>query len=196
MVIILDNVINNIDSVKVEIQDILKDQNISEDWCTFEKNHKFQDFCCKFIDIAANFYDMSSCVGYEFWTQNNSRPSDWHYDKDEDFLEEKLKPFMRHTGPTNSPFNAWLQLKGLETLALRVEKMSANALEVAKFLSKQREIKSVLYPGLESHPQFELAQQQMKGGSTLISFQVSGGRKEAFKFQSNTNEIFNIILRL
>ena len=76
MVIILDNVINNIDSVKVEIQDILKDQNINEEWCTFEKNHKFQDFCCKFIDIASNFYDMSSCVGYEFWTQNNSRPSD------------------------------------------------------------------------------------------------------------------------
>ena len=65
MVIILDNVINNIDSVKVEIQDILKDENINEEWCTFEKNHKFQDFCCKFIDIASNFYDMSSCVGYE-----------------------------------------------------------------------------------------------------------------------------------
>ena len=110
---------------------------------------------------------------------------------DEDFLEEKLKPFMRHTGPTNSPFNAWLQLKGLETLALRVEKMSANALEVAKFLSKQREIKSVLYPGLESHPQFELAQQQMRGGSTLISFQVSGGRKEAFKFL-NSVELIDI----
>ena len=49
----------------------------------FDKNHKFQDFCCKFIEIAENFYDMSSCVGYEFWTQNNSRPSEWHYDKDE-----------------------------------------------------------------------------------------------------------------
>ena len=89
MVIILDNVINNVDSVKVEIQDILKDENIDEQWCTFDKNHKFQDFCCKFIDIASNFYDMSSCVGYEFWTQNNSRPSEWHYDKDEDFLKEK-----------------------------------------------------------------------------------------------------------
>ena len=83
MVIILDNVINNIDSVKVEIQDILKDENINEEWCTFEKNHKFQDFCCKFIDIASNFYDMSSCVGYEFWTHYNTRPRDWHIDKDE-----------------------------------------------------------------------------------------------------------------
>ena len=101
---------------------------------------------------------------------------------DGDFLEEKLKPFMRHTGPTNSPFNAWLQLKGLETLALRVEKMSANALEVANFLMKQKKVDSVLYPGLECHPQFQLAKQQMKSGSTLISFYVPGGREGAFKF--------------
>ena len=89
MVIILDNVINNIDSVKVKILDILKDKNINEEWCTFDKDHQFQDFCLKFIEIAENFYDMPSCVGYEFWTQNNSRPSEWHYDKDEDFLKEK-----------------------------------------------------------------------------------------------------------
>ena len=101
---------------------------------------------------------------------------------DGNFLEEKLKPFMRHTGPTNSPFNAWLQLKGLETLALRVEKMSSNAQEVAKFLLQQRKIESVLYPGLECHPQFELAKQQMKSGSTIISFNVPGGRDGAFKF--------------
>ncbi len=101
---------------------------------------------------------------------------------DGDFIEEKLKPFMRHTGPTNSPFNAWLQLKGLETLALRVEKMSANALEVASFLSQQKEIERVIYPGLECHPQFKLAKQQMKSGSTLISFDVPGGREGAFKF--------------
>jgi O-succinylhomoserine sulfhydrylase len=101
---------------------------------------------------------------------------------DDDFIEEKLKPFMRHTGPTNSPFNAWLQLKGLETLAVRVEKMSANALEVAHFLSQQNDIESILYPGLESHPQFRLAKQQMKSGSTIISFNVQGGREGAFKF--------------
>ena len=101
---------------------------------------------------------------------------------DGNFLEDKLKPFMRHTGPTNSPFNAWLQLKGLETLALRVEKMSDNALKVAKFLTQQKEIVSVLYPSLECHPQFNLAKRQMKSGSTLISFQVQGGREEAFRF--------------
>ena len=84
MVIILDNVINNIDSVKVKILDILKDKNINEEWCTFDKDHQFQDFCLKFIEIAENFYDMSSCVGYEFWTHNDTRPPEgWHYDKDE-----------------------------------------------------------------------------------------------------------------
>jgi O-succinylhomoserine sulfhydrylase len=101
---------------------------------------------------------------------------------DEEFVEEKLKPFLRHTGPTASPFNAWLQLKGLETLALRVEKMSANALEVANFLTEQSGIETVLYPGLESHPQFKLAKQQMESGSTLVSFKVPGGREGAFKF--------------
>ena len=89
MVIILDNVINNVDSVKIKILDILEEKNIDEQWCSFDTNHKFQDFCHKFINIASNFYDMSSCVGYEFWTQNNSRPSEWHYDKDEDFFEEE-----------------------------------------------------------------------------------------------------------
>jgi O-succinylhomoserine sulfhydrylase len=97
---------------------------------------------------------------------------------DEEFVEEKLKPFLRHTGPTASPFNAWLQLKGLETLALRVEKMSANA----NFLTEQSGIETVLYPGLESHPQFKLAKQQMESGSTLVSFKVPGGREGAFKF--------------
>ena len=101
---------------------------------------------------------------------------------DEEFAEEKLKPFLRHTGPSASPFNAWLQLKGLETLVLRVEKMSANALEVANFLAGQSGIEKVLYPGLESHPQFKLAMQQMESGSTLVSFQVPGGRADAFKF--------------
>jgi len=101
---------------------------------------------------------------------------------DEEFAEEKLKTFLRHTGPSASPFNAWLQLKGLETLGLRVEKMSANALAVATFLAEQSGIEKVLYPGLESHPQFKLAMQQMESGSTLVSFQVPGGQDGAFKF--------------
>ncbi len=101
---------------------------------------------------------------------------------DEEFAEDKLKPFLRNTGPSASPFNAWLQLKGLETLDLRVEKMAANAIEVARFLEGQVGIDSVLYPGLESHPQHKLAMAQMKSGSTIVSFQVPGGRDGAFKF--------------
>ena len=89
MVIILDNVISNIDAVNQKILSNLEDKNQHQDWCTFETNHYFKDFCLKFIDIASNFFDLSSCVGYEFWTQNNTRPSEWHYDKDERLLEEK-----------------------------------------------------------------------------------------------------------
>ena len=108
---------------------------------------------------------------------------------DEEFAEDKLKPFLRNTGPSASPFNAWLQLKGLETLDLRVGKMAANAIEVARFLEGQVGIDSVLYPGLESHPQHKLAMDQMKSGSTIVSFQVPGGRDGAFKFLNGVNII-------
>lgn len=100
---------------------------------------------------------------------------------DEEFAEDKLKPFLRNTGPSASPFNAWLQLKGLETLDLRVGKMAENALEIATFLEGRNGIESVFYPGLESHPQHDLAMSQMKSGSTIVSFDVPGGRDGAFK---------------
>ncbi len=100
---------------------------------------------------------------------------------DEEFAEDLLKPFLRNTGPSASPFNAWLQLKGLETLDLRVGKMSQNALEIAKFLEQEKGVETVIYPGLESHPQHGLAMEQMKSGSTLVAFQVPGGRDAAFK---------------
>jgi O-succinylhomoserine sulfhydrylase len=101
---------------------------------------------------------------------------------DEEFATDKLKPFLRNTGPSASPFNCWLQLKGLETLDLRVGKMSANALDVAQFLEGQNGIDKIIYPGLASHPQFKLAMSQMKSGSTIVAFQVPGGREGAFKF--------------
>jgi len=108
---------------------------------------------------------------------------------DEEFAEEKLKPFLRNTGPSASPFNAWLQLKGLETLDLRIAKMAANALDVAGFLETQNGIDKVLYPGLESHPQHDLAMAQMKSGSTIVSFQVPGERDGAFKFLNGVDII-------
>ncbi|MDA1089449.1 MAG: O-succinylhomoserine sulfhydrylase [Proteobacteria bacterium] len=101
---------------------------------------------------------------------------------DMDFFDDQLTPFFRHTGPTLSPFNAWVMVKGLETLDVRIARHCENALAVAEFLSKQKGINKVLYPGLESHPQFELAMTQMSSGGTMVSFEVDGGKEAAFNF--------------
>jgi len=101
---------------------------------------------------------------------------------DMDFFEESLTPFFRHTGPTLSPFNAWVMVKGLETLDVRVARHCENALDVAEYLSGRKGITKVLYPGLESHPQHELAMSQMSSGSTMVSFEIDGGKEAAFGF--------------
>ena len=101
---------------------------------------------------------------------------------DEEFFDDQLAPFFRHTGPTPSPFNSWLVLKGLETMELRVRQHCANALSVAQFLSDHKRVKRVLYPGLESHPQYALASAQMSAGGTVVAFEFRGGRKKAFRF--------------
>jgi len=98
------------------------------------------------------------------------------------YSDENLEPFMRHTGPSMSPFNAWILLKGLETLDLRVRAQSAAALEIAQFLEGQAGVNRVLYPGLDSHPQIDLARRQMTGGSTILSFDLEGGKDRAFRF--------------
>ncbi|MDH5188928.1 MAG: O-succinylhomoserine sulfhydrylase [Rhodospirillaceae bacterium] len=101
---------------------------------------------------------------------------------DTSFIEDELQPFYRNIGPSLSPFNAWVLVKSLETLELRVSRQAENALQVAKFLEKQKKIKRVLYPGLKSHPQHKLAMKQMSGsGGTVVSFEVVGGKKEVFK---------------
>ena len=98
------------------------------------------------------------------------------------FVDEELVPFLRHTGPSLSPFNAWALLKGLETLELRVDRMCANALDVATFLEGQSGVVRVLYPGLASHSQHALAKRQMSAGGTIVSFDVAGGKNAAFAF--------------
>ena len=95
----------------------------------------------------------------------------------EDFIVNTLLPFHRNTGPTLSAFNAWVVLKGLETLDLRIRRQSENALKVAKFLEER--VAKVLYPGLESHPQHNLAMKQMEMAGPIFSLYVGGGRKEA-----------------
>jgi O-succinylhomoserine sulfhydrylase len=107
------------------------------------------------------------------------------------FIDDHLNQFMRHTGPSISPFNAWIFLKGLETLDIRVRQACANALQVAEFLSAQSGMNRVLYPGLKSHPQYALAQKQMSGGGTMVTFELAGGKTEAFKFL-NALEIIDI----
>ena len=91
------------------------------------------------------------------------------------WVEEVLMPFIRNTGPAMSPFNAWVILKGLETLKLRVDQMCRNAAAVADFLSERAEISRVLYPFRADHPQHALAVRQMAGGGTLVTFDIKGG---------------------
>lgn len=94
-----------------------------------------------------------------------------------DFIEQTLLAFTRNTGPTLSPFNAWVVMKGLETLELRITRQSENALKVARFLEGR--VPRLLYPALQSHPQHALAMKQMSGGGTIVSVYLDGGRAQA-----------------
>ncbi len=106
-----------------------------------------------------------------------------------EFFTDKLQPFVRHTGPALSPFNAWIMLKGLETLELRVARHCDNSEKIAQFLSGHNKIEGVLYPGHVSHPQYELAQKQMKRGSTNVTFCIGGGKEAAFRTLNGLNVI-------
>ncbi|GAN60560.1 O-succinylhomoserine sulfhydrylase [Acetobacter cibinongensis] len=101
-----------------------------------------------------------------------------------DWITETLQPFTRNTGNALSPFNAWVMLKGLETLSLRVDAMARNAATVADYLADAPGILSVRYPGRKDHPQYALAQKQMSGGSSMIAFEVAGGQEGAFAFMN------------
>ena len=101
------------------------------------------------------------------------------------YINEQFQPFIRHTGPALSPFNAWVMLKSLETMQMRVERMNSNAKSVAEFLERSSKIKAIRYPGLKSHPNHELAMRQMNGaGGTTIGIEFSGGKEMAFKFMN------------
>ena len=91
-----------------------------------------------------------------------------------------LQPYLKHTGPALSPFNAWVLLKGLETLDLRVRQHCQNALAIARFLEEHAGAPEVLYPGLPSHPQHALARRQMSGGGGMVALRTGGGQARAF----------------
>ena len=97
------------------------------------------------------------------------------------YIHEQLIPFVRHAGLTLSPFNAWVLVKSLETMDMRVRRMSENAQAIAEYLESRPEIKSVRYPGLPSHPEYALAQRQMSGGGSTIGIEFAGSKKDAFK---------------
>ena len=108
-----------------------------------------------------------------------------------EFINGPIKNLMRHTGPSMSPFNAWVLLKGLETLTLRDERMVTSALELARVLEAHPKVTRVIYPWLESHPQHDLAKKQMYGGGTVVTFELFGGKDEAFKMM-NALEVIDI----
>ena len=97
-----------------------------------------------------------------------------------EFIDGPVQNLMRHTGPAMSPFNAWVLVKGLETMSLRVERMGENALEVARFLEDHPRVRRVVHPFLPSHPQHDLAARQMLGGGSVVTFEIEGGKAEAF----------------
>lgn len=107
------------------------------------------------------------------------------------FIEEKVHDFYKHTGPSMSPFNAWVMLKALETLPLRIERSCASAALVADFLAERPEVDRVFYPGRKDHPQAQLAKRQMASGGPLVTFELDGGKDAAFRFM-NALQIFKI----
>lgn len=104
-----------------------------------------------------------------------------------DEIREKLFFYQNAIGPSQSPFDSWLVLRGLKTLAVRMKAHQENAMKIATFLEKHPKVEKVIYPGLKSHPQFELAKKQMKGFSGMITFFLKGGISESRKFLENLN---------
>jgi O-succinylhomoserine sulfhydrylase len=106
---------------------------------------------------------------------------------DQDFLDDHLQVFLRNTGPSLSPFNAWVLVKALETLDLRVRQHCHNAERVADFLASHNLVARVIYPGRKDHPQHELAQQQMELAGSVVTFEINGGKQKAFAFENALN---------
>src|SRR5438309_10138385 len=101
----------------------------------------------------------------------------------EDFIQNHVHTLLRQTGPSISPFNAWVLLKGLETLAVRVQRQTDTAATISVALAEHPKITRLIYPGRTDHPQAEVAHRQMRAGSTLVAFEVEGGKAAAFRFQ-------------
>jgi len=110
---------------------------------------------------------------------------------DEEWIVDEVMPLVKHTGPHMSPFNAWVLLKGLETLQIRVERQAATAARIADLLAEEAAISKLIYPGRADHPQADIVARQMTGGSTMVAFEVAGGKEAAFRF-TNALELIRI----
>lgn len=110
---------------------------------------------------------------------------------DAKWIEEEVLPLVKHTGPAMSPFNAWVLLKGLETLPLRVAQQSSSAARIADRLAGDPAIARLIYPGRDDHPQAAVARKQMRGGSTMLAFELKGGKAAAFAF-TNALEVIKL----
>jgi O-succinylhomoserine sulfhydrylase len=101
----------------------------------------------------------------------------------DDFIQKHVQVLIRQTGPSLSPFNAWVMLKGLETLAVRVRRQTETAAAIADAIAGHPKIARLIYPGRADHPQSDIVKKQMRGGSTLVAFEIKGGKAAAFRFQ-------------
>ncbi|UVC07617.1 O-succinylhomoserine sulfhydrylase [Rhizobium sp. TH2] len=108
---------------------------------------------------------------------------------DKEWIDANLHDYFRHSGPAMSPFNAWVLLKGLETMALRVKQQTENATKVADFLAGHSAVAKVIYPGRKDHPQADIIARQMTGGSTLVAFELKGGKNAAFSVQDGLDVV-------
>ena len=106
-----------------------------------------------------------------------------------DFIRKTVEPYMKHTGGSMSPFTAWIMLNGMATLDLRCRAMADSALQIARALEGDARLSKVIFPGLSSHPQHDLAMAQMGTGGTLVAFDIKGGKEAAFKFMNALNII-------
>ncbi|HSM39886.1 MAG TPA: O-succinylhomoserine sulfhydrylase [Afifellaceae bacterium] len=108
---------------------------------------------------------------------------------DEEWIEGKLAPYMKHAGPSMSPFNAWVLLKSLETMEVRIVRQAESAAELADAIAGHHAVARVYYPGRDDHPQIDVAKRQMSSGGTMVSFDLKGGKRAAF----NTSNALNVI---
>ncbi len=110
---------------------------------------------------------------------------------DEEWIVDEAMPLIKHTGPHMSPFSAWVLLKGLETLPIRVARQTESAGTIADFLAGKPKVSRLIYPGRDDHPQADVAKRQMTAGSTMLAFEIEGGKEAAFRF-TNALEIVRI----